>query len=84
MSVRALMQVEGILSIFVNFGLINHKNPTFVKLGTYIIRVLLQLSVKYYMVLVSIIEGNFSFKLKNHSFPDIRLYAQFLCFDVRN
>ena len=34
---RALMQVEDILSslFFVNFDLINHKNPTVVKLGTY-------------------------------------------------
>jgi len=77
--VCALMQVEDILSIlFVNFGLINHKNPTVVKLRTYILRALLQFSVKYYMVFVSTIEGNFSIKLKNHSYPDY-VYVHSFC-----
>ena len=54
-----------------NCGLINHKNPTFVKLGKCVVHILRQLHVKYYMALVSIIEGIFfSIKLGNHSFPD--------------
>jgi hypothetical protein len=66
-SMRVLIQVEGILTLVVNCDLINNKNWTVIKFGTRIANVLCHLSVKYYMVLV-LLNVIFSVELKNTGF----------------
>jgi hypothetical protein len=83
--VRASIQVEDILSFFVNCDLINSNNWTVLKLGMFSVNVLCRLYVKYYRIQVFISEHNIPIEPKNHSFLDIRLclYEPFvLCFAV--
>jgi hypothetical protein len=66
---RALNQVESILSILVNCDFINNKDLTVTKLGTFVFSALCKLQVKYYVFEVFLVQCSLSVKLKNQAFP---------------
>jgi len=55
----------------INCNLINNKNWSVIKLGTFIINALCQLWLKYYIVKVFIVDCNFLFELKTIYFRTI-------------
>lgn len=73
------IQLENIFNIYFELWLDNNRNPTFMILGVCTIKVLCHLQVKYYLLMIFIVQCNLPIKFQYHSFLELCLCGLFIC-----